>query len=235
MLKVAKETMSNRLIAALSERQRGALVSDGEVVDLLFGDILCVPGQNFTQIHFPLTACISLVAKVEGHPPFEVGLVGNEGMLGASLLLGVRAAPLSAVVQGAGRSLRLPAGRFCAMAKKDPSLRRLLHRYLFVTTSQLVQSTLCARFHEIGPRLARWLLLTHDRANADHFHLTHQDLADMLGVQRSAVTIAAGDLQSRGLIRYSRGEIHIRDRDGLEAASCECYSASMADYGLLFG
>lgn len=230
MSRIAPVPISNRLISQLSRRERVALLADCETIQVRFGEILCEPGHDYAHVYFPLTSFISLMAKVDGHPPLELGLIGNEGMLGASLLLGVREVPLRAVVQGAGDLLRLPAKRFREHAKEGSGLSRILNRYLFVTTAQLAQSTLCTRFHEIEPRLARWLLLTHDRAHADHFHLTHQYLADMLGVQRSAITIAAGNLQSNGLIRYTRGEINILDREGLESVACECYSATVQDY-----
>jgi CRP-like cAMP-binding protein len=124
--------------------------------------------------------------------------------------------------------------RFRRAMRESPALRSVVSRYLFVVITQLSQSTACTRFHEVEARLARWLLMTHDRAHADRFHLTHLFLANMLGVRRSAVTIAAGALQRRNLIRYARGEIAVVDRQGLEAASCECYQKVIADYRRMF-
>jgi hypothetical protein len=156
-------------------------------------------------------------------------------MLGVTLVLGVTAAPLRGVVQGEGDALRLSASALHAELRRSPSLTKTLNGYLYVLMAQLTQTAGCTRFHEIDARLSRWLLMTHDRAHADHFHLTHQFLADMLGVQRSAVTIAAGSLQERGLIRYTRGEITILDRKGLEGTACECYAAVVNDYARMFG
>jgi hypothetical protein len=164
-----------------------------------------------------------------------MGLIGNEGMLGVTLVLGVATAPLRGVVQGEGDALRLSAVDLHAELRRSPSLTKTLNGYLYVLMAQLTQTAGCTRFHEINARLSRWLLMTHDRAHADHFHLTHQFLADMLGVQRSAVTIAAGGLQDRGLIHYTRGEITILDRPGLEGTSCECYAAVIKDYEQMFG
>jgi CRP-like cAMP-binding protein len=128
----------------------------------------------------------------------------------------------------------MPASRFRRALGESPALRGVVRRYLYVVLTQLSQSTACTRFHEAEARLARWLLLTHDRAHSDRFELTHQYLADMLGVRRSAVTIAAGALQRRNLIRYTRGRIEVVDRKGLEAASCECYETAIGDYERLF-
>jgi CRP-like cAMP-binding protein len=138
------------------------------------------------------------------------------------------------VVQGSGTALQMTTLQLRRELRDNLSLRLTLKRYLFVLIAQLSQSAACTRFHEVDARLARWLLMTHDRAHADQFHLTHQYLADMLGVQRSAVTIAAGSMQKRKLIRYVRGDIRILDRRGLEAASCECYDAVIEDYARLF-
>lgn len=231
MMKAAPSTaLSNQLIDNLSRSERNGFLSRCEAIDMAFGNVLCEPDQPYRYCYFPLTGFISLVAEVSQHPPLELGMIGNEGMLGASLLLGVTNAPLRGVVQGSGSALRMSAAQLRRELDDSPALRRLLSRYLYVLMAQLSQTTVCTRFHEVDARLARWLLMTHDRAHGDHFHLTHQFLADMLGVQRSAVTIAAGVLQSRGLIRYTRGDITILARKGLEETTCECYAAVVADY-----
>jgi CRP-like cAMP-binding protein len=204
-------------------------------VDLALGAVLCQPGEPFEHVYFPISGFISQVVKINGHQPLELSLIGNEGMLGATLALGVQAASASAVVQGAGTALRMTAAQLRRELRDTPSLVLMLNRYLYVSIAQLSQSAGCTAFHEVEPRLARWLLMTHDRAHADHFHLTHEFLADMLGVRRSGITIAAGVLQRRKLIRYSRGEIRVLDRKGLEAASCECYGELIDDYTQLFG
>lgn len=224
----------NGLIEGLPREARSRILKLCEPVELAFGDILCEADERLRYVYFPLTGFISLVATVGSHPPLEIGLIGNEGMLGVTLVLGVSAARLRGVVQGSGTALRMTATQLRHELRSSRSLRRTLNRYVFVLLAQLSQSTACTRFHEIKARLARWLLMTHDRAHADHFHLTHQYLANMLGVQRSAVTIAAGMLQRKKLIRYTRGEISILNRRGLEAVSCECYQAVIEDHARLF-
>jgi len=228
-------TVANLLIEGLPRKERARILERCETVNLSFGTILCEPGERITHVHFPLTGFISLVATVEGHPPLEMGLIGNEGMLGATLALGVADAPLRGVVQGAGTALRMTVAQFRQVLRDCPALLRVLQRYLYVLMAQLTQSATCIHFHEIEARLARWLLMTHDRAHADHFHLTHEFLADMLGVRRSGVTVAAGALQLRELIRYTRGEIRVLDRPGLEAVACECYDAVVQDYAQMLG
>ena len=224
----------NRLIERLPRKDHNSLLSRCEPVDLEFGATLCEPDQLCEYAYFPLTSYISQVEISSGHAPLEVNLIGNEGMLGVTLILGVDGAPLRAVVQGTGSALRMHRLALRNAIQDSPALLDILQRYLYVMVTQLSQTTACTHFHEIEARLARWLLLTHDRAHADHFHLTHKVLADMLGVQRSAVTIAAGALQKRKLIHYTRGEINILDRRGLEAATCECYAAVIDDYARQF-
>lgn len=222
------------LIEGLPSKQRKQLLNGCEPVDMVFGNVLHEANQPIRHVYFPLSGFISLVTTMDGHPPLEMGLIGNEGMLGATLALGIGRAPMRAVVQGAGSALRIPSALFKQELLSSPALLRSLKRYLYVVMAQLSQSAACTHFHEIEPRLARWLLMTHDRAHADHFHLTHEYLAEMLGVRRSGVSIAAAALQARGLIRYTRGQIYILDRAGLEQAACECYAALQADYQAQF-
>ena len=226
----ASANIVNQLLDNLPRRERNRILECCEPVDLVFGAVLCEPDQAYRHIYFPLSGFISLVQTVGDHQPLEMGLIGNEGMLGATMVLGINAIPLRGVVQGSGTALRMTAAQLRRLLASCPGLERKLSRYLYVLMAQLSQTAACTRFHEVEARLARWLLMTHDRAHADHFHLTHEFLADMLGVQRSAVSIAAGALQKRHLIRYTRGEINILSRVGLEAVSCECYDAVIQDY-----
>ena len=224
----------NRLLEGLPRKERDRILRRCESVELTFGTILCEPGAPYRHIYFPVTGFISTVATLDTHQPLEIRLIGNEGMLGATLALGVNAVPLRALVQGTGAAWRMSAALFQRSMRDCPALPRMLRRYLYVLVAQLSQGNGCNRFHDVEARLARWLLLTHDRAHADHFHLTHEFLADMLGVRRSGITIAAGALQRSALIGYTRGAIRILDRKGLEARSCECYAAGLKDYALQF-
>jgi CRP-like cAMP-binding protein len=174
-----------------------------------------------------------LVTTINEHPGLEVGMVGREGMLGAQVALGVTKTPLRAVVQGSGHAWRIGAGAFRRELERSPAMRRSLNRYLYVLMAQLAGSAACLRFHLIGPRLARWLLMSHDRAHSDSFRVTHEFLAYMLGVRRVGITVAAGALQHSGLIRYHRGEMTVLDRPGLEAAACDCFAADEQAYAEL--
>jgi len=223
-------TIANRLLAGLPSADRRRLLQSCDRVPLSRGTVLCQAGEILRHVYFPASGCLALVATEEGRGALEMGLIGHEGMLGATLVLGIEQAPLRAIVQGSGHAWRTTTAQLRIELARSPALRAALKRYLYVVMSQLSQSAGCNRFHEVEPRLARWLLMTHDRAQADHFHLTHAVLAERLGVRRSAVTIAAGALQQRALIRYSRGELSIVDRDGLEAVACKCYAALQRSY-----
>ncbi|WP_331351027.1 Crp/Fnr family transcriptional regulator [Cellvibrio sp. UBA7671] len=228
------EPATNRLLQGLPPKLRDHLLNSCELVNLQFGTILCEAERPFKYVYFPLTAFISLVTLIDGHQPLEVGLIGNEGMLGSTLSLGIPTAPLRALVQGSGKSLRLSAAQLRRELHAAPALVNQLNRYVYVQHEQLAKTTACIHFHETEPRLARWLLMTHDRTHADQLHLTQEFLADMLGVRRSSVTVAAGALQTKKIIHYSRGEIIILDRKGLESAACECYNMMIRDYENIF-
>ena len=157
-------------------------------------------------------------------------MVGREGMLGAQLMLGVVTAPLHALVQGSGAAWRISTVPFKRELARSTALQRVLHRYLYVLMAQQATSAACLRFHLIGQRLARWLLMSQDRAQSDSFHITHEFLAYMLGMRRVGVTAAASALQRRGLIQYHRGDLKVLDRSGLEAAACSCYTANQQTY-----
>lgn len=226
----ASVIIRNQLLECLPGPDYQSLLGQCTQVQLSFGEVLCRAGESYKYLYFPVTGFISLVRISAGQKPLEVGMIGSEGMLGATLALDSNRVPLQAIVQGSGLALRISAAKLRQQLKKSSLLRFTLHRYLYIQFEQLAQTALCNSFHSVQARLARWLLMSHDRAHANHFHLTHSFLAAMLGVRRSAVSIAAGKLQSQQLIRYSRGKIQILSRKGMEAISCECYQADKQSY-----
>ncbi len=228
-------TTANRLLAALPDKNLKHLLANCEPIDLIFADVLCVPGDRVRHVYFPTDSLISLVAPVDGHAGLEVGMVGSEGMFGIGLLLGVDVSPMHALVQGAGPALKMNAERFRRELEDTPALQRRLNRYLYVLISQLAQTAACTRFHVVEARVARWLSMTRDRARSDELCLTQDFLSHMLGVRRVGVTKAAGSLQKRKLIGYSRGVITVLDRSGLQAAACGCYLADKKTYDRILG
>jgi hypothetical protein len=221
---------ANHLIARLPRQDRQRVLAHCEPVALAVDDILCEPDRPYTHAYFPLTASIRLMTPATGHLPIALDLVGNEGMLGATLALGSVTASMRGIVQLAGYALRMPVAQLQHDLHQHPMLQDLVNCYLRVMIGRLSLTATCHSFHHLELRLARWLLMTHDRAHADHFRVTHQLLAGMLGVRRSAVTIAAGALQHRQLISYARGKVWIVSRSGLEAAACTCYGEEKARF-----
>jgi CRP-like cAMP-binding protein len=221
---------TNWLIAALPQADRQRLLAVCEPVELKLSQVLGEAGDRTRHVYFPTRSFISLVASVDAHPGLEVGMIGHEGMLGAHLSLGLTREPLLALVQGAGPALRVARRPFTEELARNAPLRQAVGHYLYVLMAQRATSAGCLRYHEICPRLARWLLMSRDRAGSATFHVTQEFMAFMLGVRRVGVTVAAGELQRQGLIRYHRGEMTIVDRVGLEAAACSCYRADKDIY-----
>ena len=230
MPSIPRASPVNRLLETLPSSDLRRMLAGCETVEVAFAEVLYTPRERLSYVYFPISSFISLIMPIDDSSSLEVGLIGNEGMLGIPLVLGVDVSPVRAVVQGAGSALRMDAAAFCRELGRSQALQREIDRYVFVSLSQLAQTAACTRFHVVEERLARWLLMTQDRAHASTFHITQEYLAFMLGVRRVGVTKAASSLQARSLIRYSRGNITILDRRGLKAASCGCYKADRASY-----
>jgi len=233
---VAKRApIANRVLAAMPLEEYRCLSDGLEPVFLNFGDVLYEPGDPIRYIYFPGDSVVSLLTQVEERMALEVGLIGSEGMHGIAVALGVNVSAQRSLVQGAGSALRVHAAAFRRELERSPALRGILDRYAFVLMTQLAQNALCISVHRVEQRLARWLLMSHDRAHADAFYVTHAFLANMLGVRRVGVTEAAGVLQRKKLIRYARGRVEVVNRRGLEAAACRCYRADRETWRRLLG
>ena len=231
----SKRAATNRLLDQLPRRDRDELLAGCEDVELMQGQVLAEPGEPVVHVYFPRTSSIARVVEAGGRSSLGVALIGNEGMFGASLLLGIASSPARAVVQGQGAAWRMGAGRFRSSLAEGGALRRAGHAYLYVLFDQLARTSGCTRFHLLEERLARWLLMTADRARSSSFHMTHEFLAHTLGVRRVGITRAATALQRRKLIHYARGEIVILDRKGLVKVACACYAADLASYERVLG
>ena len=214
---------TNRLLAALPEKEYQRLLPELIRVPLVFGDVLYESGNSISHVYFPENGIISLLSRVESQKVLEVGIVGNEGLAGLPVVLGVRASLNRGLVQSGGTAMKMKATVLQREFKRDGALQRLLHRYLHSLLTQISQSAVCNRFHTVDARLARWLLMTHDRVETDEFQLTQEFLSHMLGVRREAVSHAASAFQKQALISYSRGYITILNRKGLEDTACQCY------------
>ena len=229
-MSVQHATATNQLLAALPAKERERFLADCTSVDLVFGSLLYEQDEHFRYVYFPTESFISMLTAVDHHSLLEVGMVGSEGMCGVTSILDGNIAPLRALVQGAGAAWRMKTTTFRGHLESMPALRPLLERYIYVLLRQLAQTAACTRFHVVEKRLARWLLMTRDRAHSDSFDMTQEFLAHMLGIRRVGVTTAAGVLQKRKLIRYTRGHITILNRKRLEAVACTCYRSDLDTY-----
>lgn len=197
-----------------------------EPVEWKPAELLREPGQRIDHVYFPAGGSISLVAPTSAGTSLEVAVIGNEGVLGVSVAFGINVGSHRALVNGPGPAWRISAPAFCREFKRNPRLRWLMSRYTYVVMAQMSQAAVCASFHDMSARLARWLLITGDRAHSEQFNITQELISAMLGVRREGVSHAASSLRVRRLIRYTRGRLTILDREGLQAAACECYSAA---------
>ena len=220
---VARAGTVNRLLAALPATEQDRLLTGMEPVKLTYGEVLYESGEQMQYVYFPSDCLVSLLTVVDGRRALEVGLVGREGMIGSRLALGIGTSPLRALVQGSGTAMQMKSSRFLQEFQRSQALRRAVFGFTDALMMQVTQTAACNRFHMVQARLARWLLMTRERLLSSEFHLTHEFLADMLGVRRVGVTSAASTLQRRKLIRYRRGDITIINQQGLEAAACSCY------------
>lgn len=217
------DQIANHLLAALPRKDFQRLHPTLDLVTLTFGEVLYESGDAIRHVYFPNDALVSLLTLVEGHPALEVGVVGREGVVGTPLALGIVNSPGCALTQGSGTAMRMTSSHFHKAFRDSPPLRREVYRYIHALMVQVTQTAACNRFHMVEARLARRLLMADDYALSNTLHLTHEFLANILGVRRVGVTKAAHTLQQQSLISYSRGDITILDRNGLEAAACSCY------------
>jgi CRP-like cAMP-binding protein len=225
-----RNSPSNRVLASLPPKTYRLLRAQLEPVILTFGQTLYEPGETIRQVYFPVDCLISLLTAVDKRRTLEVGMVGNEGMAGIPVFLGVDVSGVRALVQGGGKALRMSSMQFRVALDRDQALQQALFRYTHALMAQISQTAACNRFHAAEARLARWLLMTRDRVGSDSFPLTHEFLAHMLGLRREGVTEAASALKRRKLISYSRGNIQILDVRGLKVSTCSCYQSVNAEY-----
>jgi CRP-like cAMP-binding protein len=226
---------SNHLLGAMSDAEAASLEPWLERVDLPRGYVIARPGGSIEHAYFPISGMVSIVALMADGLGAEVATVGNEGMIGLPIFLGADSSPFHLMAQLDGESLRIPAARLEEVLVDGTRLRALLRTYSQAFFVQTAQNAACNGLHTVSERGARWLLATHDRAQADAFYLTQDFLAFMLGVARQSVGIAVADLQERGMVAYHRGHMQILDRALLEAASCECYGIVRAEFTRLLG
>jgi CRP-like cAMP-binding protein len=222
--------VENHVVSGLPSEDRIRLNSLCERCSLVISQVLSEVNNPTAHVYFPLDAVVSVMALTGESDTIGLALIGREGMLGSEVALGVFNHPIHVVVQGAGSALRMSIGEFRRELALNAALQSGMRRYIDVLMRQFSRSAACSHFHEIGPRLARWLLMSQDRSRSDSFHITHDFLARMLGVRRVGITAAAFELQRSGLIQYRRGNLVILDRAGLKASACSCYVSDLRSW-----
>jgi CRP-like cAMP-binding protein len=232
---VLNRSSENRLLFSLPVDERNRLLPHLEPVTFALGEVICEPTGQLNYAYFPTTSVVSFLYTMADGATAEMGLVGNDGVVGVALILGGKTTPNRAVVQIAGCAVRMRANLLTQEFARGGPFQLSLLCYTQALITQISQTAVCNRLHPIIERLSRWLLLCHDRAESDELLLTQEFLANMLGGRRESVTVAAGHLQDAGLIRYARGHIRIIDRKRLEARACECYQVVQSQCRRLLG
>jgi CRP-like cAMP-binding protein len=224
----------NRLLAALPRPEFERLAPHMQRVSFEQGQSLYEPNEPIEDAYFPLNGVTSMLVTTRDGSSVEIGLVGREGFIGYQPLLGMKRAPNGAITQIPGYSLKIKSEMLKEVFDRGGRLQAILQRHIQSQIIQMAQGAACNRLHEVNERLARWLLMMHDRAESDKLPLTHEFLSQMLGANRATVTLTAGILQQAGLIRYARGTVSILNREGLENIACECYSVVKAEFDRSF-
>jgi CRP-like cAMP-binding protein len=224
-----QRSVENELLSVLSDDEYQRLLPSFRFVTLTLGQVLHEPNGRLEFIYFPISAIISLVYTMRNGSTAEIGVVGNEGMLGIALVLGGNTMPNTAVTQVGGEAIQMSPRIIKEEFSRSGSLRQAILQYIQVYITQISQTAVCNRLHPMEQRLCRWLLLCQDRAKRVEFRMTQDFIAQMLGSRRESVTIAAGRLHDAGLIEYARGHIRILDRARLRASVCECYDTVIVE------
>ncbi len=227
--------VENHLLAALPDEEFARLSPHLQLVSFALGGVVYESSEEMDRFYFPTTCIVSLLYTMADGATAEMGLVGNDGVVGIALFMGGNTVPNRAVVQVAGDAFSVPAPVLLEEFRRGGPCQLLLLRYTQALITQVSQTAVCNRLHSVEQRLCRWLLLTHDRVRSAQLLLTQEFIANMLGGRRKSVTRASSHLQKAGLIRYVRGHITVLDRQGLEAASCECYQVVKTEFDRLFG
>lgn len=227
------ELVQNRLIAAMGREVLHRWAPHLGPVEMQLGESVYEPGHTLEYVYFPTTALVSLLHVMSNGASAEIAVVGNDGMVGVFLFLGAGSTSTRGVVQSAGRALRLPLAQLHNEFARSGSVMSIMLRYTQALITQMTQTAACNRHHTIDQQLCRWLLLSLDRIEGNELVMTHELIANMLGVRREGVTAAAHKLQLRGLIRYSRGHITVLDRQGIERCACECYAVVKKEHDRL--
>ena len=225
----------NHLLAALPDDEFSRLKPNLEPVSLSLGEVIYESGEQLEHIYFPTTAIISLLYIMENGATAEIGMAGNDGLVGIALYMGGSTTPSRAVVQSAGNAFKMQSRALNDEFSLGGVFQKVLLRYTQSLMTQISQTAVCNRLHSVENQLCRWLLINHDLLRTNKLIMTHDLIANMLGVRREGVSIAAGHLQKKGLIKYVRGTITMLDRDALEATACECYRVVKDEYDRLLG